>query len=222
MKKCPYCKIEVGGNPVKCPLCQSRLTGDGEEPYFPEHNALQFRSLVYKIQMFIAWTVIIAGLGLDLLLGIRFPGFPDLHWSLLLALWLVAIEFVIVKQFRPGTGSARKVTMMVFVTLILLLITSHYFGIMWLTRDWIVPCVIAGTVIANFVLTMLDKQGNAMAYLLTALVFGVIPFWYMYLKYRPLPMTWTICLMISIILIAGAIIFKGRSLRREFQRRFHM
>jgi hypothetical protein len=223
MKKCPYCKIEVGGDPVKCPLCQSRLMGEGEKLYFPEKNTLKFRSFLYKLQLFIVWALIIAGLGLDFLQEIRFPGFPDLHWSLIFAMWFIAFEHGIMRQFKPGTGSARKVTVMVFTILILLLITSYYFDFLWLTRDWILPIVIAATIVANFVLTMIDKQGNAMAYLLTGLFFSVIPFLVIYLrKKEAMPMTWNICLLISIILFAGAIIFKGRSVAREFQRRFHV
>ena len=24
MKHCPYCKVDIGGDPKKCPLCQSK------------------------------------------------------------------------------------------------------------------------------------------------------------------------------------------------------
>ncbi len=222
MKKCPYCKIEVGGNPLKCPLCQSRLVGEGERPYFPEKTTLQFRSLLYKLQMFIVWVLIISGLGLDFLIGLRFPSFPALHWSLVIAMWLIAFEFGIMKQFRPGTASARTVTIMVFLILALLLVTSYFFDFMWLTRDWIVPIAIAATLVVNFILTMLDKQGNAITYLLTCLVFGLIPFWVMYILKKDMPITWGICLIVSITVLAGAIIFKGRTVAKEFQKRFHI
>ncbi len=222
MKKCPYCKIEVGGNPEKCPLCQSRLIGEGERPYFPEKTVLQLRSFVYKVQMFIVTTVIIAALGLDFLMGLRFPAFPALHWSLIIAMWLVAFELGIMKQFRPGTAYAKKVTMMMFIILVLLLITSYYFDFLWLTKDWIVPIAIAATMVVNFVLALLDKQGNAMTYLLTGLLFGVIPFWIMYLNRKDMPLTWVISLIVSITVLAGAIIFTGRTVAREFPRRFHL
>ncbi|MCR5824288.1 MAG: hypothetical protein K6G60_07665 [Lachnospiraceae bacterium] len=222
MKKCQYCKIAVGGNLEKCPLCQSRLIGEGEAPYFPEHPALQFRSFLYKLQMFIAWAVIIASLGMDFLLGMKFPSFPDLHWSFIFTMWVVAVEFCIMKQFRPGTASARKLTVMVFIILVLLLVTSYCFDFLWLTKDWIIPIAIAATLVVNFVLTMLDKQGNAITYLLTELFFGLIPFVVMYTLKRDMPMTWGICLMVSIAVLAAAIIFRGRTIAREFQRRFHL
>ena len=222
MRKCPYCKIEVGGAPEKCPLCQSRLTGEPESPYFPEQPLLQFRSFLYKLQMFIAWAVIIACLALDFLQKLRFPGFPVLHWSLLLAMWIIAVEFLIVRLFKPGSTTARTVTLVVTIVLILLLVTSHFFGFLWLVRDWIVPVTISASLIANFVFTLVDKQGNSMSYLLSGLLFGTVPFLVLYIIQREMPLTWIICLIISITLFAGAIIFKGRMVSGELRKRFHL
>ena len=58
--------------------------------------------------------------------------------------------------------------------------------------------------------------------LLTCLFFGLIPFWVMYILRKDMPMTWSICLIVSITVLAAAIIFKGRTVAREFQRRFHI
>ena len=222
MKKCPYCRIEVGGDAEKCPLCQSRLTGEGEEAYFPVRDTLKFRSFLYKLQTFIVLSVAIVGIGLDFLFGIRLPGFPGLHWSLILAMWLITIEFVIIRQFMPGTGSARKVTLMVFIILAMLIITAYFFDIMWLVWGWIVPIVLTAMVTANFVLAMVDKQGNAMAYLLSGLLFGLIPCIVLYFVEEKMPIAWMICMIVSVILFAGAVIFKGRSVAGEIRRRFNM
>jgi len=197
MQKCPYCKIEVGGSHDKCPLCQSRLMGDREEDHFPVRDTLQFRSFIYKLQMFIVMSVVIAGLGLDFLFHLKIPAFPELHWSLLLAMWLIAYEFVIMPWFIPETGSARKVTMMVFLILGMLLITAYFFGIMWLAWDWIVPIVITGMMAANFVLAMVDRHGNDMAYLIFGLIFGLIPCIILYIVDEEMPIAWMICMIVG-------------------------
>ncbi len=175
MKKCPYCKIEVGGNPDKCPLCQSRLSGEGEEMHFPAVDALKVRSFIYKLQMLIILSTVIIGLGLDFFYKVRIPGYPKLHWSLLVAMWLLAFEFFIMRQFRPDTGSARKVTLILIVMLIMLLVTAHYLDFMWLALDGVVPIVLAAMMITNFVLAMIDKRGNTMAYLWSGSLFGLVP-----------------------------------------------
>ena len=222
MKKCPYCKIEVGGNLIKCPVCQSKLMGEGDTAYFPRLENQQIRSLFYKLQLFIVWVVLIVGLGLDFLVSLRLPGFPDLHWSLILAMWLVVFEFGIMRQFRPGTGSARKVTMMVVIILALLAVTAYFFGFLEIVLDLVVPIVLTGTIIANFVLAMVDKNGNTMAYLLTGLLFGVIPSLILYFTKEKMPIAWIICMIVSVILFVGSVIFKGKAVTAEIQRRFNV
>ena len=219
MKNCPYCQIEVGGDLKKCPLCQSKLSGQSAGPYFPKQTTQKIRSFLYKLQLFIIWTVIIAGLGTDFLFNVRIPYFPQVRWSLILAMWLIAFEFGMMRQFTKGTGSSRKVTMMVFIILALTMITSYYFGVLQFTLDWIAPIVITGTMIANFVLAMIDKKGNAMVYLLTILLVGVLPYIVLHFRHKETPATWIICMLSSIILFVGAVIFKGRVVAAEIRRR---
>ena len=204
MKTCPYCKTEVGGDLVKCPLCQSKLTGEGDGAYFPKPIMLQRKSFLYKLQLFIVWIVVIAALGCDFLLHVRIPPSSDVHYSLILSMWLIAFEFAIMRQFRKGTGSARRVTMMVLIILALLAVTAYHYGFFKLTVDWIAPCAITGMMIANFVLAMVDKRGNAMVYLLTNLLVGILPYIVLNIRHKATPITWIICMMISIILFIGA------------------
>ena len=106
MRRCPYCNVGIEGDLVKCPLCQSKLPGTGEESCYPKFEAQKKQSLYYKMQLAIVWGLLIVGAGLDFLVRLRLPGFPDLHWSLLSAMWLIGFEFGIMRQFKPGTGSA--------------------------------------------------------------------------------------------------------------------
>jgi len=222
MKKCPYCKIEVDGALGKCPLCQSKLMGEDEENYFPRLEEQKKRTIFYKIQLFIAWVILIVGVGLDFMIGLRLPTFPDLHWSLLLAMWMVAIEFGIMRQFKPGTGSAGKVTIPVLITLSLLLITAHYLRFFDITADLVVPIILAVMIVADFVLAMLDKYGNTMAFLLTGVLIGAIPSLIRFIIWGTLPLPWTICMIISVVLFAGTVIFKGKPMAEELRRRFNV
>lgn len=232
MRKCPYCKIEVGGDLVKCPICQSKLMGEPEKAYFPKPVNQQRRSDFYKIQSFVVWVVAILGLSAEYLLGIKIPTFENIHWSPILVLWLVAFEFLIMRQFKPGTGHARKVTSMVFVILILLVFTTYFFDIVKIkgneislfeiTTDWIAPTVIVGSIIANFVLVLIDKKGNTMSYLLTNLLVGIIPYIIIHFQGKSTPLGWIICLVLSVIFFIGVVTFKGRTVLNEIQRRFNL
>ncbi len=224
MKNCPYCKIEVGGNLKKCPLCQSKLNGEPERQYFPKQTTLKLQSFFYKVQLFIVWTIVIAALGVDFLFHVQIPAFIGIHWSLLVAMWLIVIEFGIVRLFKRGLSSSRIVTLFVFIVLIMLTITSYYVGReqFKFVIDWVLPVVIMGTLVANFVFAMIDKNGNAMVYLLTNLVVGILPYIVFYFVGRDCPVAWIVCLMVSVILFVGAIIFKGREVAGEIQRRLNV
>ena len=222
MKTCPYCKIKVGSDTVKCPLCQSKLTGDSDGPYFPKQTVLWRKSFLYKLQLFIVWAVVIAALGIDFLLQVRIPPSSNVHYSLILAMWLITFEFGIMRQFKNSGGSSRKVTMMVLIILVLIIVTSYYYGFFRITIDWIAPCAIAGMMIANFVLAMIDRRGNAMVYLLTGVLVGVLPYIILSISHRKPSITWIICMLIGIILFVGAVIFKGRSVAGEIRKRLNV
>jgi hypothetical protein len=166
--------------------------------------------------------LLIVAIGLDFMVGLRLPGYPDLHWSLLLAMWLLVVEFGIMRQFKPGTGSAGKVTMLVLITLVTWCVTAYFFGFMKITIDLVVPCALAATIIANFVLAMIDKNGNTMSYLLSGVFLGVVPSVICYFVRNQMPLAWVICLLVCVVLFAGAVIFRGRAVAAEFQRRFHL
>ena len=222
MRRCLYCKVGIAGDSIKCPLCQSKLTGDGEESCYPKFEAKKKRSLFYKIQMFLIWGLLIVGIGLDFMIGLRLPGHPDLHWSLLLSLWLLVVEFGIMRQFKPGTGSAGKVTMLVLITLVTWCVTAYYLGFMNVTIDLVVPSALAATITANFVLAMIDKNGNTMSYLLSGMLMGIVASVICYFVRAKMPLAWVVCLLVSVVLFAGAVIFRGRDVAAEFQRRFHL
>ena len=223
MKNCPYCKIEVGGNLKKCPLCQSKLNGQGERESFPPQTTLKIQSFFYKLQSFIVWTLIIVALGLDFLFHINlFPGYRFFHWSLILLMWMLAFEFGIMRLFKKGFSSSRILTIFVIIVLLMMCVTAYYFGMLTFVLSWVAPVTLIGTMIANFVLAMLDKSGNSMVYLLSNVLVGVLPYISLYMMGRDCPVAWIVALLGSVIFFVGAIIFKGREVISEIQRRLNM
>jgi hypothetical protein len=86
----------------------------------------------------------------------------------------------------------------------------------------VVPSALAATIIANFVLALIDKHGNDMAYLLSGVTLGAVPGIILFFVMDSMPIAWSVCLMLSIILLVGAIIFRGKAVVAELQRRFHV
>ncbi|MBE5912379.1 DUF6320 domain-containing protein [Pseudobutyrivibrio sp.] len=222
MKNCPYCKIDVGGDLKKCPFCQSKLVGTPEDKYFPTQTILKFQSFFYKVQLFIVWIIIISALGLDFLFGLPLGPFDDFHWSLLVLMWLFAFEFGIIRLFKRGMSPSRILSISVVVVMAMIFITAYYTGFLKLYVYWIMPNVVMATMVANFALCMIDKSGNSMVYLLTNVLMGIIPYIAFYAWKKESPVEWIVSLLVGFILFVGAIIFKGREVVSEIQRRLNV
>lgn len=220
MTTCQYCKIQVGGAHKKCPLCQSKLTGEVERNYFPSQEALKRKSLFYKIQLFIVWIIVIGALFAEFLFKVRLM--PGKYLSLPLAMWIIAAEYEIGRMFKRGAGSSRVVTLTVFYCTLMLVITTRYLGGFDIVIRFIVPSVIMATMIANFVLALKDKSSNVTVYLLSNLLIGSLPYIVFAIRDGKVPFLWTFSLFVSVVLFVGAVIFMGRMVLLELRKRFDM
>lgn len=220
MRNCPYCKIEVGGTSTKCPFCQSALSGQAEVDFWPSPNNLHTQSVLYKLQLFLVLSGMIIGLALDFLLEKN----TGLHWSLLLAMWLLAAEFGLFRLFKKSFSLARIITLFVLTLAVLLSITSYFAGAYYwgLMMKYVIPLMIIGTMIVNFVITIVDDISNAMVYLLCNILIGIVPYIVMMIMGKNITHLWIICLIVSVITFLGACIFRGRSVVGELQKRFNM
>jgi hypothetical protein len=221
MKTCPFCNIEVGGNLSKCPLCQNALTGDGtgDMPHWPLQTTLKKQSILYKVQLCLILTCIILVLSIDFLFGYRGG---TLHWSLLVSMWLIAFEFGLIRLFKKNFSPSRILTLFVLILSVLIMITGYFTGYWYLTAGIMVPCLCIGTLIANFILTLVDQIANAMVYLLSNILLGVLPYIVLLIMGKNIPMAWIICLIVSVIIFINSCILRGRAVLSEVQRRFNM
>lgn len=220
MKKCKYCKIEVGSDVKKCPFCQSKLAGEDEERYFPRPTSLKITSFFYKLQMFIVCAIIVGSLGVEFILNIH--PIKGMYASVILAVWLLAFEFVIIKLFKNRNNPSRIVTLFALVFSLLLFASSYYIGHYKIIGYVVIPIIVMGTLIGNFVLSMSDKQSNGLVYLLFNVLAGTVPYVIIYTAGKKISFWWAISLLLSVILFIGTVIFKGRKVFSEIQKRLNM
>lgn len=228
MKTCPHCKINIGGNHEKCPLCQNLLTGEGERDYWPKVEIkTRKRHKAFKIVVFCVIATIIINLAVDyLFLNIDHPS-----WSPIVVGWLLVsgwlLEFVLKKHYN-----ILKTLFLGMITFSLLCqFTETFIHLAWdlpylgITPGYIIPILCSANMIANFVLSLIDKHftDHSMIYMLLNILVGVVP-WIALLFYsngKP-PLTWSICLVINCLAFAGLAVFRGRTVVSEFKKRFHM
>ena len=218
MRTCKHCKIEVGGSYKKCPFCQNALIGEPSPDHWPKHNVLKAESFFYKLQLFIVLSAIIVALALDFL----FKCFGSKHYSLLFAMWIIVFEVYILNLFKRKYSASRIMTLFAVTVCLLLMITTYYVGGFGIMMDYILPLVIIGLLIANFVLALVGDISNAMVYLLVNIGIGILPYIALLIMGKNIAFLWMISLIVSLIVLVGACIFKGRAVVNELVRRFNI
>ena len=217
MKTCMNCNIRIGGNTDTCPLCQNSLTGTASPNNWPSPTRLKKQAFIYKLQLFIVLAAIVVGLSLDYLLEIN----TGRHYSLIFSLWLIVFELDLWSNIKKVFVVSRTVSIITLHISLLLLLTAWYFGFFEIAAFIIVPILTGAALLANMTFSMIDTKENAMVYLLENILLIFIVYAILKAKYDQPGLVWTICLMLSLVCLIGIIIFKGRKVSNEIQKRMN-
>ena len=121
MKTCPHCHIQIGGNAAYCPLCQNRLSGPDEAPWWPKITPRVRRySLLFKIIAFLLLAATVVVMAIDFLLVEN----PHKHESLLMLVWVIAVLVVLRSLLRRRYNGPRQVFSLLLLVSALLIFTD--------------------------------------------------------------------------------------------------
>lgn len=226
MKTCPHCHIRVGGDTGYCPLCQNRLTGEQGTPWFPPTAPRIHRaSLFYKVVAFVVLTLTVIAGAVDFLL----VDDPHLHFSLLMLVWGLAALAVLRVLLRRRYNGPRLVFNLLLLVSALIVFTDCFTGYTGYSLDLVVPILCSVTLVCNFIFAFLHSRftANALVYLLMNIGVGLLPYILLFFRIdrgridgHSIP--WVLCLIISVVTFLGLVIFKGRDLRSEIEKRLHL
>lgn len=217
MKKCLNCGIKIGGNRTSCPLCQNAITGEGTVDNWPSMIKLKKQAFIYKLQLFLVLATVVVALSLDFLLDL----YNDKHWSVVVTVAAITIEIVVRGFLKRNIVIAKIISMSVLHISLILLFASWYYDFMNPVIYFVIPILMGITLIVNLVFSLIDKTENAMVYLLVNILAGVLAYIAIALGRMNRTLPWTICLMISVITFIGIVIFKGRKVFSEIQKRMN-
>lgn len=238
MRYCPKCNINVGGTWEYCPICQNQLYVEDEQQddsqqeintlsaesipdeteYFPGCSALKVKSIAYKIQLFVALTICVVCLSIDLL----FNANGNIHWSYIVVMWIVGFEIVLGPIFKRRSIPAYFITNVAVLVSCIFAVTAYFIGDIRICTHVQLPIVVLVTLVVNFVLSLIDKKGNALVFALCNVLVGIIPNIVMLSVYQSAPILWRVCFVVSVIFLIGLIIFKGRQVYNEIQKRLNI
>lgn len=222
MKMCPSCKVHIGDEYDHCLLCQNSLEDleeKGQEyPFFPEYNSIKLLSMFFKIQLFIAVTIIISCIAIDYMFGIR----GNKHWSWIIVAAVVAVELLIIPIIRKRRFTSTFVTQLTIMLSLVLWFSTWYMGGYAQFVRYELPIIIMIACVYNFIASLVDKSGNALVYSLGNVLVGVVPETINLIVNRHAPVLWNVCLLVNVICIVGLIIFKGQMVRNEVVKRLNI
>lgn len=227
MKQCPHCHIRVGGSGRYCPLCHTPLDGvptPDDTPWFPPSPPPGRRMpLAMKVLVFLLLAGALVCTGIDYL--ILEPGdLPRLHWSL--AVWVcVAAALLLLRALFLGSHNAPKLLFQLLVgTALVAGFLDWFLGFGGVSYRFIIPILCSVTLVLNFLFAFVNRRftENGLVYLLLNIVVGALPYLAFLLSPEQVPMAWTICLIVGIITFLSLVIFKGRDLWVELQKRLHL
>jgi len=221
MLRCDHCGIDLPGNPVRCPLCQSTLSGtpDGSGNRFPILNG--FLKVSRKLLTLIAFgTICAAAICVTINLILPAGGW----WSLFViagfsSLW---IDFAILIQKRNNL--TKNVLWQAVLISFLAYLWDRFTGSYGWSLDYVFPILCTFAMLAiTFIARIqeLDIQDYILflfldcllgiaisALILTGTVRVIIPS--------------AICFGVSVIFLSALLLFERKTLWAEIQRRLHL
>lgn len=223
---CPHCHIRIGGNGRYCPLCHTPLEGTptpGQPPYFPPSPPPGRRlPLPMKLLVFLLLAGALVCTGVDFL--VQEPDGDRLHWSL--AVWVcVSAALLLARALVLGSHNAPKLLFQLLVgTALVAGFLDWFFGMGGVSYRFIIPILCSVTLVLNFLFAFVNRRftENGLVYLLLNIAVGITPYIALTALRTRLPLPWIVCLLISVITFLGLVIFKGRSLRVELEKRLHL
>ena len=227
MKHCPHCHIEVGGPGRYFPLCHTPLAGgdDGEAPYFPPSPPPgQRMPLAMKLVLFVLLAAVVVCVAVDFL--ILEPGETGgrLHWSLAVAV-CAAAALLLCRALLLGSRNAPKLLFQILIgTALVAYFLDRFLGLGGVSFLYVIPILCSVTLALNFIFAFINRRftENGLVYLLLNIAVGVTPYIALTVMRARTPLTWVICLIVSVITFLGLVIFKGRALRAELEKRLHL
>lgn len=219
MKWCPRCKVEIRGQSQYCPLCQGRVTGEGESPAFPNIPSVYEKYRLFFQLLFLSGITICVG-AVTVNLVIPHTG----RWSLLVLLGVGCLWLSV------GLG-ARNLSRILYILMTQSLLGSLFF-VLWdfvtgwrgWSLDYAVPLLLMVSMLTMQILIKV-KGISPQDYLVSTsfhAVMGLVPLIFYLTGILDQIIPSLICIALSILLLSGQLLFKGQEMLEEYRKRFRI
>lgn len=220
MLYCKNCKIHLSGEYRRCPLCKGDLTGEADAenvfptvlPHAETHHAL------------FAWLAFgsVAAIAVCIAVNMILPSGGWWFWFVVFGIISSWISLALVLQKKANIP--KTVLWQVGILSLLAYIWDRFTGCRGWSLNFVLPILCTGAMVAMSVIARVKKLNiqNYIFYLVIDCVFGILSFSLLAAGKITEVIPSAICFASTIIFLAALLIFQGKALLAEIQRRFHL
>lgn len=221
MKYCERCKVKIAGRGESCPLCGGYLDriAEDEPDVFPQIPTIYCQyNLFFRL---LAWiSIIVVTVSLAVNYGVPQTG----YWSLVVLGVVCSFWISLSISVRKRGNLSHRILNQLLVVSVLVILWDLLTGWHRWSIDYVIPILCVTGMGAMAILGRVMKQyiDDPILYLSIYGGLGMIPLIPLFLGWLNVIYPTLICVVISVISLSGVILFRGKKLRQELNRRMHV
>lgn len=221
MQQCPYCNVTVAGKKQCCPLCGGKLEGTPapETEVFPALRRATFSGgFVLRVLALIAIAVSAICVLVNMASSTHF------WWSAFVVVGAVCVWLAAAVGVAYRRDIMQNIAWQVFLIPGLSILWDVWTGWRSWSIDFVLPCVCVAALLTMLVLGgALRMPVRAFAGgFIAVCVLGTVPAVLVGMGKVRIVLPSLICAGLSILLLAGLLLFQWPTFKAEFMRRFHL
>ena len=221
MLYCKNCNVHLSGEYARCPLCQGHLTGEADrgENVFPAvpPGAQVPHALLARLAF---GSVVAAAACIAVNLILPSGGW----WFLFVVGGILSLWISLALVLRKRRNIPKTILWQVGALSLLGYLWDLSTGFQGWSLDYVLPILCTSAMVAMTVIAKarrLEIQ-DYIFYLAIDCVFGVLSFTLLAAGKIGETIPSAVCFASTLVFLAALLLFQGKSLRAEFQRRFHL
>ena len=221
MRQCEACSVAIEGTWTTCPLCQSPLTGEATPDPLPSVPLTFSKRRIIKTLFFASLAVILVSFVVQLFFARDLDGIGVWRsiWLGVTAMWLVVLMAV-----RKRQNVAKGTVYLVALIGLVCVYWDYLGGWQRWSLTYAVPIVCASAIIALLITVQLLRIDvtEHLVYSGLTVMLGLVPFVFLAFGWVNNPWASWACVLVSLLVLADVQVLRGREMRLELAKRFHL
>ncbi len=219
MQECKKCKIAIRGNKRCCPLCQGRLSGEPEDPAFPDIKKTPLTTeAIFKIALFLS---VLAEIFLGTCCFLNADLTPAL--GIVMVIIVFALGDLAVALYFKG-NLIKLITIEAYLIMAAVIYFDHRFGAIGWSFTWVIPFMVIILMVTTLVIVSVSGLylRDVMMYIVFDVLMSLLQIIPIKLGLNRVPWPAAISTALMLAIAAFVIIFRFNDLKNASAKYLNM